>query len=294
MTPRLAVVIPAHDEEVGIAGALSALLDGVAPGALEVLVVANGCSDATADVARHAAGVWPDVRVLEVGWASKVAALRAGDAICRAWPRLYLDADVHCPGATALALAAALGPDVGLAVPERQLVLGPCTRLAASYHRTWASLPWVQAMPSGRGAYALTEDEHGRIGAFPDVVADDEWVARAVGPQRTRVVAGAPVIYMPARTLRTTVRVRARRIASARRLAVSPSSGNAATAAARRRWLLQALVRPSQWTYLLVQTVVVARVRLRSGAPLVWERDPDRGTPGSGLTTEAEVGSNAD
>ena len=49
--PRLAVVVPAHDEAHGIATTLSSLRSQLAPGD-RLLVVADNCSDATAVVAR--------------------------------------------------------------------------------------------------------------------------------------------------------------------------------------------------------------------------------------------------
>jgi 1,2-diacylglycerol 3-beta-glucosyltransferase len=54
-TTRFVVVIPAHDEELGIARTVESVLGADYPGALRrVLVVADNCSDATADRARAA------------------------------------------------------------------------------------------------------------------------------------------------------------------------------------------------------------------------------------------------
>src|SRR3954467_3664021 len=86
--PRASIVIPAHDE----GAVLGRLLDGIAPlgDDHDVLVVANGCTDDTADVVR--ARSW--CRLVEIAEASKIAALNAGDAAARTFPRIYLDADV--------------------------------------------------------------------------------------------------------------------------------------------------------------------------------------------------------
>jgi cellulose synthase/poly-beta-1,6-N-acetylglucosamine synthase-like glycosyltransferase len=55
--PRVAVIVPAHDEEVGIAATISALLSDLPSGG-RLLVVADNCSDLTAAMARQAgAGV---------------------------------------------------------------------------------------------------------------------------------------------------------------------------------------------------------------------------------------------
>lgn len=51
--PRLAVIVPAHDEEVGIGRTVRGLVEQLAPGD-RLVVVADNCSDRTADEARAA------------------------------------------------------------------------------------------------------------------------------------------------------------------------------------------------------------------------------------------------
>ncbi|HEY1238407.1 MAG TPA: glycosyltransferase family 2 protein, partial [Solirubrobacterales bacterium] len=92
------VVIPAHDEAAVIGRCLDALFSGFERGELDVVVVCNGCTDRTADVARSSDH---RVRVVELAEAAKPAALRAGDAAASTFPRLYLDADVVLPGSAA-------------------------------------------------------------------------------------------------------------------------------------------------------------------------------------------------
>src|SRR5262245_41771727 len=99
--PVGSVVIPAHNESVAIGRCLEALFTGVAPGELDVVVVCNGCADNTADLARSTGH---PARVLELEAASKPAALRAGDGLARAFPRIYLDADVVLYGSAARAV----------------------------------------------------------------------------------------------------------------------------------------------------------------------------------------------
>ena len=80
----LSVIIPASNEETFIGPCLAALLASE-PVEAEVIVVANGCRDRTAHVARGfialaAARGWRMV-VLELAQGSKPAALNAGDDV---------------------------------------------------------------------------------------------------------------------------------------------------------------------------------------------------------------------
>lgn len=99
---RLDVVVPAHDEEAAIGDLLRSLDDQVGPSVLgNVLVVADHCTDTTADIARR-----HGVEVLERndGAAGKPPALRDGVAMLAARPDrgdavVLLDADCRCdPG----------------------------------------------------------------------------------------------------------------------------------------------------------------------------------------------------
>src|ERR1700710_761412 len=51
--PRFSVVIPAYNEEANIAACLSSLAEQDYPGELEVIVVDNASTDATARIARE-------------------------------------------------------------------------------------------------------------------------------------------------------------------------------------------------------------------------------------------------
>lgn len=70
MLNRIAVVVPAHDEQDLLPGCLAALLraaDGVAPLPVEVIVVADCCADDTVAVARRAGAEVVEVHHRNVG-----------------------------------------------------------------------------------------------------------------------------------------------------------------------------------------------------------------------------------
>src|SRR5262249_27463479 len=101
----VSIVIPAHNEETTIERCLNRLLGEGSSQSLQVVVVCNGCSDRTPDIARR---FGPRVTVLETDVASKVHALNLGDEVAQGFPRFYMDADVAMSPADIRAVARTL------------------------------------------------------------------------------------------------------------------------------------------------------------------------------------------
>jgi glycosyltransferase involved in cell wall biosynthesis len=193
MRPELSVVIPAHDEE----RVLPRLLEGLADDRLEVIVVANGCRDATADVAR-AAGV----RVVEVAEGSKVVALNAGDAAATVFPRAYVDADIEVDAAALLAVAERLrrGPEL-VASPRLRLDLSDATWPVRAYYAVWELSSFRRRGHIGSGIYALSADGRARFAEFPAVIGDDRFVQGRFAPAERATVDEAEFVVRPPRTV---------------------------------------------------------------------------------------------
>lgn len=184
--PRCSIVIPAHDEEAVIGACLAPLAPLAARGEFEIVVVPNGCSDRT----RQVAAAVPGVEVIEVAEASKVAALNAGDLAATAWPRLYLDADVVLPASAALALADVLTtPDPVVGSVGVRFVLDDRPWPVRAFYRIYQRLPYITDGLVGLGLYGLSAAGRERFGAFPDLVADDLFVQRLFAVDERRVLA---------------------------------------------------------------------------------------------------------
>lgn len=208
MHPVVSVVIPAHNEEAVIRDCLGRLLEGTAQGEFDVVVVANACTDRTAEVATGFG-----VRVLRTPTPGKPNALRIGDEVCRVFPRVYLDADVAITADSIRRLVQAAGRPGILAcapLPELDLVgVGP---VAMRLHRVHEQLIAPHRALAGAGVYLLTEQGHARVFPVPDVISDDGWVHGSFGRAERAVVRQARSVVRPARTvaahLRRRVRVR--------------------------------------------------------------------------------------
>ncbi len=273
------MVVPAHDEAAVIEHCLRSLLEGASPGEFEVVVVANGCTDDTASLARSVGEqLGQRVVVLELEEASKAAALRAADRATGTFPRVYLDADVVCGARTVRALAAALqSPGVDLAVPGRELDLSAAGRGSRLYYSTWARSSKVQGMLAGRGCYALSARGRLLIGPFPDQVADDRFVTTAVPRSAARVVPDSVRISPPG-DLRTVLAVRERVYAGNLQLGAVPY-GEPRPAGRR---VLDLLGPPSGWPGFVVYAAVTCLAKVRARAAVQrggvrWGRDAARG-----------------
>ncbi len=206
MLPIASVVVPAHNEEKVIASNLRRLLAGTQPGELDVIVVANACSDGTAHAARDVG-----VRVIETATPGKPNAIRLGDAACQTFPRLYVDADVALTADSVRSLVkAAAKPGILAVAPAPRLDLDGVGPVARRVHRVHDRMVAPGRALAGVGVYVLTQEGHARVFPMPDVISDDGWTHNSFAPHERAVVPEAISIVRPARTVRAHLRRRLR------------------------------------------------------------------------------------
>jgi len=204
----MTVIVPAHNEGRVVGRLLERLTPGNGQGDLDIIVVANGCTDDTAAVA---AAFGHPVRVLTVPVPSKRAALAAGDEAAMGFPRVYLDADVEIGADDIWALAEALDvPGVLAAAPARELHLARSAWPVRWYYDIWHRLPGVQQALYGRGVVAVNEAGYRRIAELPPLLADDLAASLSFGPGERSIVPGARVVVYAPRTIGDLMRRRVR------------------------------------------------------------------------------------
>ncbi|WP_395540635.1 glycosyltransferase family 2 protein [Neotabrizicola sp. sgz301269] len=179
--PALSVIIPASNEEGWIGRCLAAVLaSDPVPGGAELIVVANGCRDATAEVARgfaapaRAAG-W-GLMVIERAEGSKPGALNAGDAAAHGACRAYLDADCVVTRGVMAALVQVLTEDVPRYAGATPVVPRARSALTRAYGRFWQRLPFARSVAPGYGLFAVNAAGRTRWGDFPRIISDDSFV----------------------------------------------------------------------------------------------------------------------
>jgi glycosyltransferase involved in cell wall biosynthesis len=222
-SPSASIIIPAHNEERAIGRLLSGLLADTVPGEFEIVVVCNACTDRTAELANEYA---PAVRVLDLAEAGKHAALKAGDAAARVFPRLYVDADVELDGRGVRDLCAALVGGALAAAPARVMDLEHSAVLVRAYYAVWNQLPQVRNGLFGRGVVAVSAAGSARIAALPPVMSDDLAMSEAFADDERVIVESAQVVIHAPRKFRDLLRRRTRaRIGNSQ---IDTSTGRAA------------------------------------------------------------------
>lgn len=270
----LSVVIPAHDEARVVGRCLTQLRPLIEGGEAEVVLVANGCEDDTAAVARAT----PGVTVLELPAASKPAALNAGDSAATGFPRVYLDADVEISADALRALGAALDGDAALVgAPRVRFELDGRPWLVRAYFEIFARLPYVGSGLVGLGVYGLSRSGRDRFAQFPALTADDLFVQRHFAPGERRVLPDHTFAVQVPHSLTGLLAVRTRAARGAAELASVSQTGTTATSSARA---LAGLVRseprllPAAGVYLTVTITAKIRARRRRRRGHTdWERD---------------------
>jgi exopolysaccharide biosynthesis WecB/TagA/CpsF family protein len=193
---RGAVIVPAYNEAAVIERTLAPLSRAAVEGFIELVVVCNGCTDATAEVARS----FPGVQVVELEQGSKPAALNAGDQAATLWPRLYLDADIQISAQAVFAVLDRLAQgDVLTARPQSTYDYSNASALVRRHYRARQRIPQHKLAMWGAGAYGLSAEGHQRFGTFPTITGDDVYVDTRFDAHEKAVVATDPsVVKTPA------------------------------------------------------------------------------------------------
>lgn len=265
---RISIVMPAFNEEPGIGRVLRGLIESPDFGPdLEIVVAANGCTDATAEVARSFG-----VRVVEVAAASKPAALNAADEVATGSVRIYVDADVELSASVVHQLAAALqAPGVLAAVPRPQVDTGGSSWPVRAYYAVNARLPVFRHALFGRGVIALSAPARRRFDRFPELTADDMFLDAVVGRHERVEIDAVVRVSAPRRTgdlIRRVARARDGNAEFRRFVRAAPAMPSRGTGPDRSSWLRDVVLpTPSLWPAALCYVTVILLAELRRRSP---------------------------
>ena len=274
----ISVIIPASNEAGYLGACLEALFascdESGAPVAGQAIVVANGCRDATAEIARSyigRSGRW-DLEVIERQEGSKPRALNAGDQAARYDLRAYLDADVQLSAPLISQIIATLAQSASpLYASGTPRIPQPLSWTSRAYARFWQKLPFNRTVAPGYGFFAVNAAGRARWGAFPDLISDDTFVRLQFLPHERRQSAASydwPMIE----GFTALTRVRRRQNAGVAEIAAKAPellSREGKAALSKTQLLRHALQDPSGFA---AYAAVSLAVRLQSPAPKEFTR----------------------
>lgn len=211
----LSIIIPANNEEGYIAACLDALAatSPLPDTRVEIIVAANGCTDATVDIASSyepimAAQGWSLV-VLDIPEGGKLNALNKADATAKGADRAYLDADVVLSPGVLSELTSVLARD-GAVYTSGKLTIAPAqTWVTRAYARVWQRVPFMTDCVPGAGLFAVNAEGRARWGAFPDIISDDTFIRLNFTPAE-RIGIAAPYTWPMVEGFSNLVKVRRR------------------------------------------------------------------------------------
>lgn len=194
----LSLIVPASNEAGEIGACLDAVLtsDWTSAAGLECLVVANGCRDATVEVAQARAGEFRakgwDLVVLDLAEGGKLNALNQGDRRARYQIRAYLDADVRVSPPLLAQLFDVLNTEHPRYASGTCIIARPKTWVSRAYRRIYRQVPFMTHGVPGCGLFAVNASGRGRWNQFPDIISDDTFVRLSFAPNERK---GVPAPY---------------------------------------------------------------------------------------------------
>jgi glycosyltransferase involved in cell wall biosynthesis len=212
---EISLVIPAHNEREVLHATLEAVVNQDFDGEIDIVVVANGCTDDTVDVARSfqtsARRRGRSLTVCELAASSKPAALNHGDQEKRFDCTMYLDADVVLSSNAIDRVYHALHGHTPVPIAAPRLEVAPSrSRVTRSYGRVWSRIPYIERRVRGVGCYAVSAPGRSRWQKYPDLMADDRFARLHFRADEQKLVQGASYSWPLPEGARELVRVRAR------------------------------------------------------------------------------------
>lgn len=261
--PRASIIIPAYNEERVIRRCLRALLDNAVPGEFDIIVVCNGCSDDTEAMARREER---GVRVFAIEEASKTGALNFGDRVAKAFPRVYLDADLEVSGKAVRSLITTLNQTQRLAaIGFMDVDLRERMTVVRRFYELWMLHPYLRAGKFG-GIYALSREGCLQRGIYPDIIADDTFVRECFAPEECVAVPACRFRVFPPHTLGGIVRIRSRCHLGNLQLRDRVNRNAQSLYRGCAEWACRVACRPQTWIWLPVYLAVNVAARVRAAS----------------------------
>lgn len=273
----ISIIIPAHNEANVIVQCLNAMLPESPSDGPEILVVCNGCSDNTANLARQ---VSDKIKVIETDVASKSHALNLGDQAATGYPRFYVDADVILPWDAIVEVSDELARgDIFAAAPLMDVDLRRRSWFIKSFYKVWLQLPYCRTGMIGSGVYALNDAGRRRFDQFPEITSDDGYVRLLFSTRERKTVESCTFTIRPPKTIAGLIAIKTRAHFGNLELQVKYPKMQEKEQSDHVSALKQMIGHPTSWpalgVYMSVRVIsrLKANWRFRFGDHRKWDRD---------------------
>jgi glycosyltransferase involved in cell wall biosynthesis len=176
---KTSIIIPANNEEAWMGYCLDALFKSKRVEDAEVIVVANGCTDRTAEVARKyevlAAELGWGMTVLDLERGDKLYALNIGEQAAQGDILIYLDADVRVSDKVIFQMTRVLDKEDAVWA-SGQLQMAAASGVSKAYARFWMKTPFMSKSVPGSGLFGVNLAGRARWDKFPEIISDDMFV----------------------------------------------------------------------------------------------------------------------
>lgn len=274
---KISIIIPAHNEASVIVRCLRSVRDAYQQGESEIVVVANNCSDNTAQLARD---FGENVTVVETPIGSKVHALNLGDANATSFPRFYVDADIVLEKDSLEKLCLELEkPGVFAVAPLIHVDCSDRPWSVSAYYAVWQQLPYCRTGMIGSGIYGVSEKGRERFDVFPKITADDAYVRLQFAPSERKTVESCRFTVTPPKSITKIVDIKTRSHYGNEELRQQFPEMFKNEEVRHGKPLLRLAANPMWWAalavYLYVKIATRRRVkqRFQRGEVDKWERD---------------------
>ena len=212
------VIIPAYNEESLIGECLDSVIANkeTFKGDLEIIVIANACTDSTTEIVRKYDGI----KLVETEIPGKPNALNLSDGVANFFPRIYIDADLTISDNLVSEIFETLSAEkIKLASSSLKLNSnGVRNRLVKDYFNVWLDNVNLRNMTAETsrfgGVYALSEEGRRRFDKFPNVLAEDSYIKNLFSVDERKVNNNCFYYMKPSKTTMQAINQRMRWCAS--------------------------------------------------------------------------------
>jgi len=204
----ISIIIPAHNEEKLIVKTLTYLLEDGALKSADIIIICNGCIDNTfesvngfiSETKESLSNRNISIRAFDIEKPSKTNALNVGITQANSKNVILLDADIEISGINLSHIYDQLNDEVLVVSPSIIYDKEQSSIAVKAYYKVAETSGYNQSHRLSN-VIALSERGLKRVGVFPEVIADDEYLRRQFKSSEYKIVSTSSFTFTCPKTL---------------------------------------------------------------------------------------------